>query len=153
LRRVAVKFDLITRSGCNAISSSTCWGGSVVRAFDGDIDVKGWGPRAPRHDVEDGIFVLACSAVGGESRNVHFAPGIEVAIAEALKECIDNRSVQNFATPSNGTCDSMVEERVKWATTGRSGFVLWLVAAGLWRGEEGEAKTEGDAMSKLCVRQ
>ena len=60
-----------------------------------------------------------------------FTPGVEIAISKALEESIDNCRVQHFSAPPNGTRDGMVQECVEWAATGRSGFVLWLVAASL----------------------
>ena len=94
--------------------------------------MKGGSTRAPRHDIEDGIFMLTCCIVGGESGDMYLTSWVEVAVTEALKECVDYSGVQEFTASSNGASDSMVEERVEWATTGSSGLVLWLMAASLW---------------------
>jgi hypothetical protein len=127
------------------------WGEAGV--FDCGVEVEGGCARAPRHDVHEGVLMLACRVRAGKFGYVYLTSRIEVSIPAGLEEGIDNCRVQHLATTSNGACDCMVQQVVKRFAAWGGVQLRRLVGARLRRCEEDTAESEGEAMSELRVRQ
>jgi hypothetical protein len=101
----------------------------VVWVFDSNVDVESGRTRPPGHDVQDSIFVLASWVVARQSRDMHFAPWVEIAVAERLKQRVDDGRVHHFTASTDRAGNGVMHVRVKRLATRGSSLVLRLVAA------------------------